>query len=472
MKQPEKVRSALAVAVLFCVALGTDRTSAEPVDAGSVLEHSSPPGTTRSFRSGAQPETLRSRSRLLPDIGGVVSALEAHHLHFEISYTGDYLSNVRGGLARKGEFLGNLDVTLTWHTEALLGRDLGTFFLYALWDHGGKPSHNVGDIQAVDNIQAPDSAKLFEAWWQKSLFENRGSLLVGLYDVNSEFYAIESAELFVHSSFGMGGDLGTTGLNGPSIFPTAGVGARLKVQPAKGFEILMAVAEGVPGDPRRPKGMRIDFDDGEGAFVIAEFAHFRTSETVEGENGHGRSAGRRRIGRTRDERPRSARFALGSWMYTARQPHVSRTNAGGDPIEARGHPGLYATVDYDATRFDLMGAKGLGAFAQLGFADGDVGPFAGYVGGGLKFDGLLPMRPDDETGFAVAAAFAGDALRDAARDGGEEPARAEIALEWTYRIAVTPWLSIQGDLQYVINPAALRSRSDALVAGVRWAIDL
>lgn len=419
-------------------------------------------------------ESIWTRPRLLPDWGGALTALEERDLFFEISYSGGYMANVRGGLARKVEYLGNLDLTFTWHTEELLGRDLGTFFLYGIWDHGGKPSDNVGDLQAVNNIEAPDSAKLFEAWWQKSLFDRRGSLLVGLYDVNSEFYAIESAELFVHSSLGMGADLGTTGINGPSIFPTAGVGARLRIQPVRGFEVLMAVTEGVPGDPRRPKGTRIDFEDGEGAFVIVELAHMRSDGVVleEGEDAGVRSAARRRIGRAWDERPRSARFALGSWMYTAKQPHVSRTDAGGDPIEARGHPGLYMTVDYDADHFDFLDTNGLMIFGQFGFADGDVGPFAGYVGGGFKYDGLVPMRPDDETGFAVAAAFAGDALRDAARDAGDEPARAEIALEWTYRIAIAPWLSLQGDLQYVINPSALRNRPDALVVGMRWAVEL
>lgn len=423
---------------------------------------------------GEQPTSVWQRDRLLPDWRGALSALEARDVLLEISYTGDYLANVRGGLARKGEYLGNLDVTLTWHTETLLGRDLGTLFLYGLWDHGGKPSDNVGDIQAVDNIEAPDSAKLFEAWWQKSLFANRGSLLVGLYDVNSEFYAIESAELFVHSSFGMGGELGTTGINGPSIFPTAGLGARFKLQPVRGFEMLLAVTEGVPGDPRRPKGTRIDFDDDEGAFVIAEVAHVRSAERAEDEReaDAARPARRRRVGRAWAERPRYARFALGAWMYTAKQPHVSRTDASGDPIEARGHPGLYLTVDYDADHLDRLGTKGLMVFLQLGWADGDVGPFAGYVGGGFKYDGLLPSRPHDESGFAVAAAFAGDALRDAAKDAGDEPGRAEIALEWTYRAAITPWLSLQGDLQYVVNPAGLRSRPDAVVAGLRWVIDL
>jgi len=192
---------------------------------------------------------LLSRPSLLPDPDGRRARLAEKGLAFEAVYTADWLANVRGGVARKRGFLGNLDATLTWQTEPSLGRDLGTFFLYGLWNHGERPSRWIGDLQVVDNIEAPDSAKLFEAWWQRALLDGRASILLGLYDVNSEFYAIDSAEIFVHSSFGMGAALGASGVNGPSTFPTAGLGARLKVEPIEGFEFQAAVVEGPVADP-------------------------------------------------------------------------------------------------------------------------------------------------------------------------------------------------------------------------------
>ena len=41
----------------------------------------------------------------------------------------------------------------------------------------------------------------------------------------------------------------------------------------------------------------------------------------------------------------------------------------------------------------------------------------------------------------------------------------EAILELTYEIAATPWLSVQPDLQYVIDPLA--SGSDATVLGLQ-----
>jgi porin len=72
----------------------------------------------------------------------------------------------------------------------------------------------------------------------------------------------------------------------------------------------------------------------------------------------------------------------------------------------------------------------------------------------------------------VAAAFNGDAFENASRGRGESPAESEVALEWTYRAGVTEWLSLQGDLQYIVNPGGLRDRPDAIVAGFRFVVDL
>ena len=90
----------------------------------------------------------------------------------------------------------------------------------------------------------------------------------------------------------------------------------------------------------------------------------------------------------------------------------------------------------------------------------------------MTFVGLLPWRRDDDSGIGVAAAFNGDAFRDAARADGREPAVAEIAIEATHRVHLAEWLSIQGDVQYVVNPGGVRDRPDAVVLGLRWVLAL
>jgi porin len=50
--------------------------------------------------------------------------------------------------------------------------------------------------------------------------------------------------------------------------------------------------------------------------------------------------------------------------------------------------------------------------------------------------------------------------------------RAETALELTYLVAPAPWLSVQPDLQYVIDPGTDGALDDALVLGLRVQIAL
>lgn len=409
---------------------------------------------------------------LLRDLRHHREWLEGWALELDFMYIGDYLVNTRGGIDQDDAFLGNLDMTLTWHTEPVLGRDFGTFFFYGLYDHGDRPSDDVGDLQVLDNIEAPDAARLYEAWWQKTFFDDRASLLLGLYDLNSEFYVVQSALVFLHSSFGIGAALGNSGRNGPSIFPASSLAARLKVVLDHDWELQAAVLDGVPGDPDRSPGTRIRFGEDDGVLAIAEVAHtWRPIPEVAG-GSVSRTPRRRAIGRAIEARPYALRVAAGSWVYSARRDHLSSTVADGSPERERGHPGFYATADLDASVLDPFGSRGLAVFLQLGWADEDIEPFEAYVGGGITYTGLLPWRREDVLGVAVAAAFAGNGLQGSIRADGGRPATAETAIEWTYRARIRSWLHIQGDLQYIVDPGVRRDRPDALVAGLRFIVSL
>ncbi|MDO8477369.1 MAG: carbohydrate porin [Candidatus Rokubacteria bacterium] len=47
----------------------------------------------------------------------------------------------------------------------------------------------------------------------------------------------------------------------------------------------------------------------------------------------------------------------------------------------------------------------------------------------------------------------------------------ELVLEWTYAIAVARWLTVQPDLQYVINPGGRSSVGSAVVLGAQLAVE-
>ena len=149
-------------------------------------------------------------------------------------YDGEALVNASGGVSRGAAYLGAFRVQLLFDADRGFGWRGASFFASVLQTHGGNPSDLVGDAQGTSNLAAPPGAQLYEAWFQQNLVSNRFSVLAGRYDLNSEFYRLQSAGLFVNSSFGTGPELGQSGQGGPSIFPNTSLGARLSLKPARG----------------------------------------------------------------------------------------------------------------------------------------------------------------------------------------------------------------------------------------------
>ncbi|MGE3541013.1 MAG: carbohydrate porin [Candidatus Tectimicrobiota bacterium] len=109
---------------------------------------------------------------------------------FDAVLTTDVVTNSRGGLRRGTLILGDLSLMATLDTEQAGLWPQGRFFAYVLGDFGGDPSDFVGDTQGISAIQATDALRMFEAWYEQQVFQNRLSLRIGLYDYNAEFYAL------------------------------------------------------------------------------------------------------------------------------------------------------------------------------------------------------------------------------------------------------------------------------------------
>src|SRR3989441_591410 len=99
--------------------------------------------------------------------------------------------------------------------------------------------------QGVSNLEAPTKVRLEEAWLQQNLLDNRLSWLVGRYDLNTEFYRLQSGALFINSSFGIGPEFAHSGVAGPSTFPNTAVGTRVDFKPSPNVVWRAAVLDGV-----------------------------------------------------------------------------------------------------------------------------------------------------------------------------------------------------------------------------------
>jgi len=372
-------------------------------------------------------------------------------------YDAEVFADLAGGARRGATYLDNLSLQLTLDTRRLVGWPGATVFLNGLGIHGGRPSEFAGDAQGVSSIEAPRTWTLEEAWLEQKLFGDHVSVLVGRYDLNTEFYRVHTADLFLNSSFGIGPEFSLSGHGGPSVFPSTSVGGRVEVKPIEGVVLRSAVLDGVPVERH---GEWDVFARGDGLLIVGEAAFLYRPAPAAG-------AGPRGFGLGRGARlPLSdVKVAVGVWHYTARFQDLSETRGDGTPVTHEGSTGGY--VIGDATVYEDDAGRRLRVFAQVGLGDARVNRFGLYTGGGASLEGAIPGRDRDQVGFGVAAAHNGGHFIDQQRKAGLRVDRVETTLELTYLASLASWVTLRPDLQYVVNPNTNPRTPNALVGLIR-----
>lgn len=355
-----------------------------------------------------------------------------------LAVTAGYTADVAGvvhGAKTAGRYLDNLDVTADLDLERALGWGGATLHADVLNNSGGAPNDVAGTLQGIDNIEvSAPRLRLFELWVEQAA--GPATVRAGLYDLNSEFYSNDAAGLLIAPSFGIGSELAATGPNGPSIFPSTALGARLNIDLGEGRYARAAVVNAHSGVLGDPEGIDTSFEDG--VLTIAET----------GQDG-------------------PTRVGVGVWRYSKRQDDIRTTDAAGDPLRRRAE-GAY-----------LLGEQQLGGddgkarfFLRVGISDGDTTPFRGGWQAGVRWAQPFASRPDSELSFGVQQGVLSRKFRANLRDGGARPGRAESGFELTYSDKIAPRVSLQPDLQWVRHAGGDRDARDRVILSLRISVDL
>lgn len=390
-------------------------------------------------------------------------------IDFQLTYTGEVIGSVHGGVRGGAIYEGLAKLGFDLDGEKLVGWKGGSFHVSGLYAHGASPSsHLAGDLLTLSNIDAYDSPRLFEVWFQQVLFDGRLSLRAGQLAADEEFATTEYAGLFVHGTTGWPGMIAA---NSPTpAYPTAAPGVRLEFKPTSNTFLRVGAFDGNPdpgndlGEPVNRHGVR--FNLGEGAFIISE-AGIEWNHAAEAKG-----------------LPGNAKF--GGWYHTDNFADQRIDDTGlsladpGTSGVARNHSGnwgIYGSVEQLVYREEAGSPQGLAIFTRAGGSPSSVNTLGYYIEGGLHYQGLIPGRDDDIIGVAASYGRISSSLRGLTSDnnvlnGASDPLPDyELAVQGTYQIPLRAGWTVQPTVWWIRHPGGSSAVRDAVLAGVRTVLD-
>jgi porin len=429
--------------------------------------------------------TSLSIANSLPNRGdpyGIRKALAARGFSMDAIYTGEVLSNLRGGLRRSTLYGGKLEMNLAADLEKVLGLPGLSFYTNAFQIHQTKGISKdfVGNLNVISAIEALPSTRLSEIWLEQKLFGGLASLRFGQLAADTEFTIANYSLPFITSDWP--GILASILPGGGPAYPLATPGTRLMVTPDKNHTFLFGVYNGDPAG-RGPPDSEIrnrtgtNFRMKDPALVLAEYQHrHNQGEKDEGLARIVRLGAWNHLGRFDDQRRDALGLSLASPL------------SNGVAARYRGEFGIYGVLDQQLHRPKGGGPDdGVAAFTRLFVSPSQRNLIGLFWDAGLLASGLVPGRPKDKVGLTFlytqltrdAALFDRETL---AQAGLYKPtAHSELSFELSYVAEITTGWTIQPNISHIIRPGAGRPRMqpdgtvlppprDATVFGLRTTI--
>ena len=404
-----------------------------------------------------------SRQNLLGDIGGLRPWLGKYGVTFSLTETSEYLANLRGGLHTGGDYDGLTTATVQVDTQKAFGLPGGLFNVSALNIHGQNLSANkLGTLNTASGIEAQDTTRLWELWYQQSFLNKRIDVKVGQQSIDQEFITSTNSALFVNTMFGWPALPSYDMPSGGPAYPLADLGVRVRGQITPSLTALAGVFDGDPlgNNPNNKSGTNFNLHNG--TLFIGEL-QYAINQPADGEMV---SAGGGGLPGT---------YKLGLWYNNGSFADQRFDNTGlslANPAStgvAQNHHGdysFYAVADQMIWRPDPDEARSLNVFARVMGAPGDRNLVSVAANLGIVLKAPFAGRDNDSAGIALTYIKIGNHANGLDQDnlafsGGPYGVRtSETTLEATYQYQVNPWWQLQADAQYTFNAGAGQNPSD------------
>jgi len=432
-------------------------------------------GLTRAERSdNPDAKPILERNQITGDWLGARPLLSDKGVEIFGGYTVEVWGNTTGGLKTGTVYTGLLDFGAEVDLEKAIGWQGASVSTTWLWLSGRDASEDLtGNFLTISNHAGFNTLRMFELWFQQNVLEDKISIRVGQLPADSEFLISDYSGLFINGTFGWPAFAYMNIPNGGPGYPIGTLGARLALNPVDWFTFQTAVFQGnVFAQDVNRHGFRWRLDAQTGYTFLNE-AQFRWNHR-EWENGL------------------PGQLKPGVWFQTGQNADAlvdatSSGNAGfyvvldqmlyrepGEPAgltkDGKSVPDGKSGKSFKAPVALEKADQGLGWFGRVAFTPADRNFVNFYFDTGLSYKGLIPTRNNDTVGIGFGYAQLSNGARSSLRDEGANPIGAEMVIEFTYQAGITPWLIVQPDLQYIINPGGTTGLNNAVVIGGRAAI--
>jgi len=387
-------------------------------------------------------------------LGLLPNPFEPYGIKFSLSYVGDLLANLDGGMRRGAVYEGRLNAAIDLDFAKLVGARGLSFHANIFEIHGPALSRDyIGNLMPVSSLEAQATVRLYEAWFEQKFWNDKFSIRAGQLAADAEFITSKYADPFIAATYGWPA---ITAINLPSggpAPPLAAMGMRIKAEFNDNFTALLGVFDGDaagpgPGDPQSRNRYGLNFRVNDPPFAIGEvqFA-YNQEKTSAGLPGTIKLGGWLHAGAFNDQR-----FAANG---------LSQADPAASPMPAQhtGNFGVYSVFEQQLASFaGRESERGVGVFTRASFSPDDRNLISFYADGGIAAIGPLASRPADKIGLAVAYARISDTARALDRDfevldNLPRPVRsAETLVIASYAAEIRKGWTVIPTLEYVIRP--------------------
>lgn len=374
------------------------------------------------------------------------------------AYTAFFMGNVSGGMQQDFAYNHMLFFQLNLDMEKLVGWKGGGIVWSWADNAGSNLSNTIGNNFQISTDYGPNTFMFNEFYFMQSLLDDKLALKAGQLSSLNDFLASPLYGFYSNLAF-CGNPVAVSFSVPVTVMPAASWGIHAKYAEPDWYAQAGVYQVSNRIGTVAYHGLDYSMRSGDGTIFLAETgwtpALFKSSSQAHAGKDH-----KRFPPDTTSPRGYPGHYKVGGFFSNWTFPTYS-----GSPDQ----PNLFGVYFLaDQMFYQESGSPDQGLYLWSAFTlipQQLISKMPYFVSGGVQYAGLIPHRDKDRSIFGVAYGSYSSDLREQQASQNLPQETYEMVFEWAYQIQVNPWMTVQPDVQYIVNPGATETIQNAWVLG-------